>query len=207
MGFAALSAAVDDVRALGEAVFRYGRDLVTVGVKPARVPATGGVFVEIESAAIASPRGEPTCRFGLEAVPARVVSSESFCSEYAVTIAEGQILPPGVYPTQNITLPHGQYARESVCHGWSRVTCEVPASFPGFASVAVGHRGGEFVSSDVTLIYQPEPTVRALQPSAGPASGVGVAKVTGDHLVESSTTCAFGAAAPVRARALSPRRS
>ena len=167
-------------------------------MKPARVPATGGVFVEIEAYGDASPRGEPTCRFGLETVPARVVSSESFCSEYAVTIAEGQILPPGVYPTQNITLPHGQYARESVCHGWSRVTCEVPASFPGFASVAVGHRGGEFVSSDVTLIYQPEPTVRALQPSAGPASGVGVAKVTGDHLVESSTKCAFGAAAPVR---------
>ena len=116
MGFAALSAAVDDVRALGEAVFRYGRDLVTVGVKPAR-SRDGGVFVEIEAYGDASPRGEPTCRFGLETVPARVVSSESFCSEYAVTIAEGQILPPGVYPTQNITLPHGQYARERATGG------------------------------------------------------------------------------------------
>ena len=55
----------------------------------------------------------------------------------------------------------------------------------------------------MTLIYQPEPSVRALQPSAGPASGVGVAKVTGDHLVESSTTCAFGAAAPVRGASVS----
>ena len=68
-------------------------------------------------------------RFGLETVPARVVSSESFCSEYAVTIAEGQILPPGVYPTQNITLPHGQYARERVprvVEGDVRGTRELP---------------------------------------------------------------------------------
>ena len=119
-----------------------------------------------------------------------------------MTIAEGQILRRGV--------PHAEHhpaartlRRESVCHGWSRVTCEAPAGVHGFVSVEVGGRGGEYVSSDVTLVYQPEPTVRALQPSAGPASGVGVAKVTGVDLVESSATCAFGSAAPVRGERVS----
>ena len=69
--------AVDDVRALGEATFGYRRDLVTVGVKPAGVPAMGGVFVEIEAYGDVAPHGEPTCRFGLEVVPARVASSST----------------------------------------------------------------------------------------------------------------------------------
>ena len=109
----------------------------------------------------------------------------------------------GFYGLVRSPLPRAVYVKRTRCLGWSVLECAAPPSSPGFLSVEVGERGGEYVTSGLSVEYQAAAVVLSLQPASGPAGGVGVVKVGGEHLIGTGALCGFGSSDPVHAEMVS----
>ena len=74
-GFVPLTASPNGVRATGSATFHYRPSVAGIMLDPPALPSVGGTRVIVETRGEVPSFGEMSCRFGLNIVPATVVSS------------------------------------------------------------------------------------------------------------------------------------